>query len=320
VIGFLLLLASAMLLTAGAELFAENAAAAGRRLGVTALAVGLLLAGAEPEEMVTAVFASAGHHPGIAAGDAIGANITMLTLVLGLAALVRPLRFTGRVRGYALGASAAGVAAAIAVLGGSISRATGALLVGLYVLAVAVIWRRERRPPAFGEAAEISEEHEADEEKVEDNRVGPARRDTRAALLVVVGVAGMAAGGRLAVSGATRIVEALGLRETAVGLTFVALATTAELFALVWAAFRRDVEELALAGVLGSAIYNATATLGVAALVRPLAVGGLGGQAWLAAALPAGIVIWVLAFGKLGRLGGVLLIAGYCAFLAFTFA
>jgi cation:H+ antiporter len=320
VIGFLLLLASAVLLTAGAELFAENAAAAGRRLGVTALAVGLVLAGAEPEEMVTAVFAAAGHHPGIAAGDAIGANVTMLTLVLGLAALVRPLRFTGRVRGYALAASAAGAAAAIAVLGGSIGRAAGALLAGLYALAVAVIWRRERRPPAFGEAAELSEEHEHEEAEEEHSRPGRARRDTRAALFVVAGVAGMAAGGRLAVSGATRIVEALGLRETAVGLTFVALATTAELFALVWAAFRRDVEELALAGVLGSAIYNATATLGVAALVRPLAVGGLGGQAWLAAALPAGIVVWVLAFGKLGRAGGVLLIAGYGAFLAFTFA
>lgn len=75
--------------------------------------------------MVTAVFASAGHHPGIAAGDAIGANVTMLTLVLGLAALARPLRFTGRVRGYALAASAAGAAAAIAVLGGSIGRAAG---------------------------------------------------------------------------------------------------------------------------------------------------------------------------------------------------
>lgn len=53
------------------------------RLGVSALAIRLVLAGAEPEELVTAMFASAGHHPGIAAGDAIGANITMLNLVLG---------------------------------------------------------------------------------------------------------------------------------------------------------------------------------------------------------------------------------------------
>jgi len=103
-----------------------------------------------------------------------------------------------------------------------------------------------------------------------------------------------------------------------VGLTFVALATTAELFALVWAAFRRGVEELALAGILGSALYNATATLGVAALVRPLVVSGVQGQAWLAAAVPAFLVAWTIVFTRLGRMAGLLLIATYGAYLAFT--
>lgn len=75
---------------------------------MSALAIGLVLAGAEPEELVTAVFASAQHHPGIAAGDAIGANITVLTLVLGLALVVRPIHLAARVRPYALTAAAAG--------------------------------------------------------------------------------------------------------------------------------------------------------------------------------------------------------------------
>ncbi len=108
-VGFLLLAASAVLLTVGSELFAEHASAAGRRFGVTALAIGLVLAGAEPEEMITAIFASARHLPGIAAGDPVGANVTMLTAVLGLAALARPFELGGRVRVYALTASAAGL-------------------------------------------------------------------------------------------------------------------------------------------------------------------------------------------------------------------
>jgi cation:H+ antiporter len=116
VVGFVLLVASAVLLTAGAELIAEHASAAGRRLGVTALAIGLVLAGAEPEEMITAIFASGRHLGGIAAGDAIGANVTMLTAVVGLAALARPLRLSARVRVYALAASAAGVLAAVTLL------------------------------------------------------------------------------------------------------------------------------------------------------------------------------------------------------------
>jgi cation:H+ antiporter len=53
------------------------------------------------------------------------------------------------------------------------------------------------------------------------------------------------------------------------------MATTAELLALVWAAVRRSVEDLALAGVLGSALYNSTATLGTAAPTRPIPRGGL---------------------------------------------
>jgi cation:H+ antiporter len=310
VVGFLLLLASAALLTVGSELFAEHAAGAGRRFGVTALAVGLVLAGAEPEELVTAIFASARHLPGIAAGDAIGANVTMLTAVLGLAAMARPLRLGGRVRSYALLASATGVAAALALVGGHLGRIGGAVLLALYLLVVAVVWFRERRPPAFGEAAEL------EEEEIRSS----GERDTGAALLVILGVAGMAVGGWLAVTGAERIVNSLGLNQSAVGLTFVALATTAELFALVWSSFRRGIEELALAGVLGSAVYNATATLGVAALVHPLNFTGIETQAWVAAALPAVLVAWVVAFKTVGRIGGGLLVAIYFGYLAFTFS
>ena len=311
-VGFLLLGASAVLLIGGSELFAEHASAAGRRFGVTALAIGLVLAGAEPEELITAIIASARHLPGIAAGDAIGANVTMLTVVLGLAALARPFPIEDRVRSYALVASVAGVAAALALLGGGIGRVGGALLMAAYILVVGVIWWRESKPPAFGEAAEI--------EEAEENRHPTSRRDTRAAAMVLLGVAAMALGGWLAVAGAERIVSSLGLAQTVVGLTFVALATTAELFALVWAAFRRGVEELAIAGVLGSAVYNATATLGVAALVRPLHVNGLQGPAWLAAALPAALVVYSLTFKRVGRFGGGLLVAIYGAYLAITFA
>ncbi len=96
--------------------------------------------------------------------------------------------------------------------------------------------------------------------------------------------------------------------------------SVAELFALVWASARRGLEELAFAGVLGSAIYKATVTLGVAAIVRPLPGAGLQWQAWLAAGLPAALIGGTLASGRLGRTGGVMLVATYAAYLALTFA
>jgi len=303
VIGFAYLAASAILLGVGAELFAEHAGAAGRRLGVTALAVGLVLAGAEPEELITALFASLRDHPGIAAGDAIGANVTMLTLVVGLAAVFRPLPFGPRIRGYALVAGGAGTAAAMTLLGGRVDRAEGTLLIALYIGLLALVWWRERRPPAFGEAAELAE----------DDAEGADRPWSLS--LVVAGVAVMAVGGRLAVGGAEHVVAALGLADSTVGLTFVALATTAELLALVWAAARRGVEELAVAGVLGSALYKATATLGAAALARPLTTTGVSGPAWAAAALPL-ILVAASRRQRIGRAAGIGLLVGYGVFVA----
>jgi cation:H+ antiporter len=306
-LGWLLLAGSAVLLIAGAEMFVENAAGAARRLGVTVLAVGILLAGAEPEELLTAVIASMRDRPGLAAGDALGANVTMLTACLGLAALVRPLRLGRRVRQYAAMAAVAGALAVLALLGGHVRRWEGLVLVLAYVAMVALVWWREREPPALGELAEL---------EGEDGDVADAagRAPALALGLSLVGVVLMLAGGDLAVRGAERVVSSLGRSDSAVGLTVLALATTAELFALVIAALRRDVPEIALAGVVGSAAYNATATLGAAALVRPLPSHGVVGPAAFALLL----TLAVLALGRrgsLGRVAGAVLVVAYAAYV-----
>jgi cation:H+ antiporter len=308
-LGLGLLAASAVMLIAGAELFTENAAAAARGLGITVFGAAFLLAGAEPEEMITAVIASGRHRPGLAAGDAIGANLTMLTLVLGLAALARPLPFGGRVRGYALWSALAGGLAALAVASGRIGRWQGGLLLAAYLAGVVLLWWRERMPPVIGEVGEAAEAGDED----------GSRPAVLGLVLALGGVALMAAGGWLAVGGAERVVAALSLTDSAVGLTLLALATTAELFALAWAAMRRGVSEIAAAGVVGSVAYNATASLGVAALVRPLAVTGILAPAIAAAALPAALLA-VTQGGRLNRQTGALLIIGYAGWVTAVLA
>jgi len=307
VLGWVLLAVAAVLLVAGAELFVANAAGAARRLGVTVVAVGVLLAGAEPEELLTAIIAAVQDRPALAAGDAIGANVTMLTASLGLAALVRPLRLGRRVREYAVLAAAAGTLAAVVLLDGTVGTADGALLAAAYVGLVALVWWREKEPPALGELAEV----EGGEDEVAE---AAARPPALALLLALVGVALMLGGGDLAVRGAVRVVEAIGRTDTAVGLTILALATTAELFALVLAAARRDVPEIAVAGVVGSAVYNATLTLGAAALVRPLPVPDVLPAAVAAALLPLAVLA-LAPRGRLGRPAGALLLAAYVGFV-----
>jgi cation:H+ antiporter len=174
---------------------------------------------------------------------------------------------------------------------------------------VGLVWWREREPPVLGELAELAEEQQP----------GRARTPAVALALALVGVAVMLAGGELAVRGAVRVVDSLGRSDSAVGLTVLALATTAELFALVLTAMRHDVPEVAVAGVVGSAAYNATATLGAAALVAPLAVDGVIGSALAAAALPV-VVLALAPAGRLGRAAGLALLAGYASYVLLVLA
>lgn len=303
--GFLFLLLAAILLVVGAELFASNVAGVGRMLGVSGLAVGLLLAGAEPEELVTALTAAVRNQPGIAAGDAIGSNVTMLTLVLGLVSLVRPAPTPLRVRRYAMGAALLGTfAAAVASTDTVITRYEGLALVGLFPLAVLTVWRLEHRIPPIGEVDEALE----DREDIE--AVGPGR----ALIVSLAGLAIMAGGGWLAVVGAEQVVPLLGLTGSTVGLTLVAIATTAEMLALVSVAARHRVEEVAIAGIIGAVGYNATVTLGAAALVAPLDTTGVLPAAWFAAMLP--LIVVLLGIGdRIGRFAGMLLVIAYLGFL-----
>lgn len=313
--GIVLLLLGAVMLVGGAELFAENVTSAARRVGLTALALGVLLAGAEPEEAVTAALASARDHPELAAGDALGANFVVLTLSLGLAALLTPLPVSRRVREYAVAAAVAGIAVIAVLADGTVGRLEGGLLVAAYVVAVAWVWRRERRPPTIGEMAEDEADDDLDDRDEPDGSVAAfpgSDKDTAqevadpepgapggfALLLVLAGVLLMVGGGWLAVTGAERLVEGLGLDDTGVGLTLLALATSAEMLALVLAAGRHRVAEVALAGLVGAVAYNATVSLGVGALVAPL--DGVGSPRFLAVA--AACAVLPLTFLILGRM------------------
>jgi cation:H+ antiporter len=258
----ILLAAGAGLLVAGTEAFAEHIVPAARKVRISAFGLAALVAGAEPEEAWTASVASWRDRPDLAIGDALGANLVIATVTLGLLIVVVPIALTPTVRRYAVVAGGAAVIAFLVVLGGTVSRPEGIGLVVLYLILIGLLWRIERRPPPIGELAEAYED--------DDDADAPGWRPL---LWVVAGFVAMIAGGIVVVDGAERLVDATGRSDSAIGLTVLALATSAEMLALVWSARRRGVPELALAGTLGAIAYNATASLGVAAIVRPLDVG-----------------------------------------------
>lgn len=291
----------------GSETFAEHLAAASARLGVTAFALAILLAGAEPEELATAVTASLRGVPAIAFGDVIGANIAICLVALGVGAAIAPLPFGTSVRRYAaLGVPFGAVAGAVA-WDGRVGRVEGLLLVGLYGTYISAIWRLERRPPALGETSEIAEAEESSAGAGQPRRVG------RELMLVVTGIAAMAAGATLLVEG-VRGISDVESTQTRLGLTLVGFATAFELVVLAWSSARRNVSEAVVAGVVGSFAYNATMTLGAGALARPLRVidSGQLHAPWFAM-VGCLVAVLVLAWRGhvLGRRAGILLLAAY---------
>ena len=291
----------------GAEAFAENLAVAAARLGVTSFALALLLAGAEPEELATAVAATVRGAPAIAFGDVVGANVTICLVALGVGAVVAPLPFGTRVLRYGVLAVPLGVVAVLFSWDGEVGRAEGAVLVAGYVAYVAAIWVAERRPPSLGETGELDEASAA-----------PGRgRAGRELAVVLAGLAAMVVGATLLVDGVRELVDAES-EQARISLTIVGFATGFELVVLAWSSARRGISEAVVAGVVGSYAYNATMTLGAAALVRPL---GLTDASLLHPSLLAMLgslgVALVLALrrGVLGRREGWLLLALYPLFV-----
>ena len=139
---------------------------------------------------------------------------------------------------------------------------------------------------------------------------------------MLLGLLGMVAGGFFAVRGAEGLVDAFGVTESVVGLTVLALATSAEMVALVLAAHRRGLTEIALAGAVGSVAYNATVSLGLAAWVDPLAIGR--GSPVTTVALATAVLPLVLLAGRrtgwFPRALGVALVASYVLAAGWLFA
>ena len=289
----------------GTETFAEHLASAAARLGVTSFALALLLAGAEPEELATAVAATLRDSPGIAFGDVIGANAAICLVALGVGAVVAPLPFGPRVRRYAVFGLPVGAVAVASMWDGRVGRTEGAILVGLYIAYVAAIWIAERRPPALGETAELEEAH------------GPSRRVGRELLLVLAGLAAMVAGASLLVEGVRGLAQADDT-QARLSLTVVGFATAFELVVLAWSATRRGISDAVVAAVVGSFAYNATMTLGAAALVRPLRIADAGPIRLPAVAMLAALALPILLaqrHRRLARGSGVLLLAAYPVFI-----
>ena len=142
-----------------------------------------------------------------------------------------------------------------------------------------------------------------------------------AALATLFGLAAVTGGAHLMVGAATVIGRGLGVSETVIGITVVAVGTSLpELATTVVAAYRRHAD-VALGNVLGSSLFNILAVLGVVTVVTPLPVPDeiMRFDIWVLAGVTGLVIAAMLAGVRLGRPFGIVLLLGYAAFTALQY-
>lgn len=297
-----LLAVGTLLLVGGADWFVDGASDLARSLGVSALVVGVLLAGLEPEEMLTAAIASARSAPILAVGNVVGTNVTIGTIALGLSALIFPMTISRSVRRQALIATIVSIIPLVLLFMGAVTQQIGVFL-----------FRTDRE--SIKRMAEQTGDDDDDKEHEEPLQERPRLR-WKPVLLPIGGLSAMAVGGPAIVEGALRLTQTIGLSQGVVGATIVSLGTGAEMIALGVSAARKKHSDILVGGILGSFAYNLLVTLGLAATIHTIPVD----PHVTFIALPVMVVVHLALlalvwYGKIPRLMGGLLVAAYIFYL-----
>lgn len=307
-----LLVVGVLLLLLGADWFVDGVEDLARALGVSALMLGVVLAGLEPEEMLTAAIASARGAPTLAVGNVIGTNVTIVTAALGLSALITPMVIDRSVRRQALIATLVSIIPVVLLFLGDVTQLEGVFLLVVFVGYTIFLFQTDR------EAVKRITEAEADDDDDDDNQKPQARPHLhwKPVLLTIGGLTAMAVGGPAIVEGALRFAQVVELSQGAVGATIVSLGTGAEMIALGVSAARKKRSDILVGGILGSFAYNLLVTLGLAAAIRPIPVDPH--VTFIALPVMVGVHLVLLAlvwYGKIPRLMGGLLVGVYVAYL-----
>lgn len=257
----LLLLTGLVALYFGAEWLVRGGASLAVRLGVTPLLVGLTVVayGTSTPELIVSSMAAAKGQGAIAIGNVVGSNIFNIGVILGITALICPMRVQLQLLKFDTPVM---VGVALLFLGffldGQIQ-----LWEALVFLAVIVGYTVLNIRLARGQ---ISQDVQQEFGESVPPAAGSAWKD---AGFIVAGLALLVLGSRLFVSGAVDLARWLKLSEAFIGLTIVAAGTSLpELASSLMAAWRKQ-PDIAIGNVVGSNIYNILAILGVSGVIAP---------------------------------------------------
>ncbi len=308
-----------IVLNQGAKFLTDNAVSIATRLGRSRFVVGALLVStlaAIPEVLVSGLALEEGS-PGIALGNALSSNVVTLAFVIGLSAVIAPIRSTREiVLRDALFLATVTVVASALLLDGNLSALDGLALVALFVpYTVNLLIAQKRVAPS-----EI--DTEIAEMKIELEMTGwifGRKVEIRAGLpWLVFGVLWAVMGAQFIVMGAIQLAAETGVSEWVLGITVVALGTSLPDIAAAFHATRKGYSDLALGEGLGACIVTALLTLGMMGILRPTSYPVVVMVPALGVTVAASFLLLAFMMGgwKVSRRAGFVLIGAYAVMVA----
>ena len=266
---YVLIIAGLGLLYFGAELLVKGASSLACRMGVSPLVIGLTVVayGTSAPEMTVSVQASLQGLGDIAAANVVGSNSFNIAFILGIAALICPIRVSRQlIRRDVPVMIAVSVLCILFLLDRHLSHIEGLLLFGgIVVYTVWIFFLASREPDGS-----ISNEIPSELSKK------PAAFTT-SIIFILLGLALLVAGSKMLIEGSVRMARIFGISEVVIGLTIISAGTSLpELATSVVAALRKQ-PDIAVGNIVGSNIFNILAILGVSSLLSPYSAPGLSG-------------------------------------------
>lgn len=299
------LLVGFVLLIKGADFFVDGSSSVARLLGIPGFVIGLTVVamGTSAPEAAVSITAGISGSNEIAISNIIGSNLFNLLVVAGLSAVIKPYKIENTIlkRDFPVNVAVSGVLLIMLLLGGSVSRIDGIILLVLFVGYIALVLVK-----AF---------------KNRETSIDPEVKTMSPVLSVVCIVGGLAAvifGGDLVVDNAVAIAQTLNWSETFIGLTIIAIGTSLPELVTSIVAAKKGESGLALGNVIGSNLFNIMFILGLSTAITPIATdSSMIINAIILLAVTALIYIFSMIKKSLGRIVGGVCVAGYFAYTAY---
>jgi cation:H+ antiporter len=313
-VSFSLLVVGVAILVAGAEALVRGAAGLAKLAGLSPLVIGLTVVafGTSSPELAVTIKSSLSGSGDLAIGNIAGSNIFNIAVILGISAMLCPLSVHLQVIRLDMPVMLVSSVffSIFCLTGGSLDRWEGALLFTAVVAYTVFLVRMSRRESA------VLKSSVTDESTIPTTGEGGSQRVWSQIVFILAGFVALVYGAKLLVENATTIARAFGWSEALIGLTIVAAGTSLpELATSVVAAFRKETD-MAIGNIVGSNIFNVLCIGGVAGILKPVSVVGIGRFDFLVMIGISALLLPLMWTGfKVARWEGFVLLVCYAGYI-----